>query len=320
MPVQQVLSRRAFTLVELLVVITIIGILIALILPAVQAVRESARKTQCQNHLKQLSLAVINGEQTYRSYASNGWGWQWLGDPDRGYGVRQPGGWIFQALPFIEQANLHNMGEGQPTPIKRLDLASVSETPMSLVNCPSRPGQRLCPVDPLITWRNAELALSFARTDYAGNGGDLFPGGVYPGPLTLAQGDSQSFVWPNTTNLNGVFYLRSSLQPRDISDGLSATYMIAEKYASKLSYSNYGDVGRDQPYTVGDDWDLIRWTAKPPLRDNDALEPDRFGSAHTGAFFAALCDGSVRGISFSIDAEVHRDLGNRRDGDVVQLP
>ena len=102
--------RRAFTLVELLVVITIIGILIALLLPAVQAAREAARRLQCANNLKQLSVAMLIHEQANGFFPSGGWNWQWIGDPDRGTGKEQPGGWCYTTLPYIEQQALHDLG------------------------------------------------------------------------------------------------------------------------------------------------------------------------------------------------------------------
>src|SRR5450830_1653987 len=91
-------KSAAFTLVELLVVITIIGILIALLLPAVQAAREAARQTQCRNNLKQLSLGCLNHEQILGFFPSGGWGATWVGDPAR-IGNRQPGSWAYAILP-----------------------------------------------------------------------------------------------------------------------------------------------------------------------------------------------------------------------------
>src|SRR5271169_4167733 len=99
-----------FTLVELLVVITIIGILIALLLPAVQAAREAARQVQCRNNLKQLALGCLQHENLTKRLPSGGWGYAWAGDADRGNDLRQPGGWIYNILPYIEQQPLHDLG------------------------------------------------------------------------------------------------------------------------------------------------------------------------------------------------------------------
>ena len=135
--------RRAgvagFTLVELLVVVAIIGILIALLLPAVQAARESARRVQCANHLKQLALGALQHEQSHGFQPTNGWGFQWCGDPDMGFDVRQPGGWIYNILPYIEQQNLRELGSGETLAEKRtIYLKQLCETPLQLLHCPSR--------------------------------------------------------------------------------------------------------------------------------------------------------------------------------------
>ena len=106
---------HGFTLVELLVVITIIGILIALLLPAVQAAREAARRLQCQNNLKQLALGCLNHEQSQGYLPAAGCGkpmpWLWVGDPDEGFGKQQHGGWFYNILPFIEQQALHDLAQ-----------------------------------------------------------------------------------------------------------------------------------------------------------------------------------------------------------------
>ena len=129
-------AKPGFTLVELLVVITIIGILVALLLPAVQAARESARATQCANNLKQLGLGVLQHEQAIRYFPTGGWGIYMVGDPNCGTGTKQPGSWFYNTLPYIEQPALHDQGLGQTGAAKQASLVLQITTPLAVINCP----------------------------------------------------------------------------------------------------------------------------------------------------------------------------------------
>ena len=137
-PASRISRRCGFTLVELLVVITIIGILISLLMPAVQSAREAARKTQCLNNVKQLALGCLSHEHNFTFLPNCGWVWYWAGDPDRGAAMKQPGGWIYNILPFIEQRGLHDMGAGLPMSQKSAQLSAAAQIPLAVLICPTR--------------------------------------------------------------------------------------------------------------------------------------------------------------------------------------
>lgn len=148
--------KLGFTLTEILVVITIIGILAALLIPAIQAARESARRMECANHLKQLSMACVNHESAQHHFPTGGWPWNappnpsfinslWMGDPDLGYGKKQPGGWTYNILPFMDSKSLHDHGLGMSATQKKVILASTAQTVLGVFYCPSRRNPVLCP-------------------------------------------------------------------------------------------------------------------------------------------------------------------------------
>ena len=130
-------ASRGFTLVELLVVIAIIGILIALLLPAIQAAREAARRMQCRNNLKQIGTAAMTHYDRQRFYPSGGWGWDYIGDPDGGYGPKQTGGWAYNILPGLELLSLHDLGKGLSAAAKLQIARQLIQTPLTVFTCPS---------------------------------------------------------------------------------------------------------------------------------------------------------------------------------------
>ena len=167
--------RSGFTLVELLVVIAIIGVLVALLLPAVQAARESARRSQCTNNLKQIGLGFLNHESTHKFLPSSGWSPWHVGDVEMGVGRTQPGGWMYQILPYIEQQGLHRIpSDGNKLAItaqQKANAVTLQTTPVETFNCPSRRAAQSLAFGSPAAWRplNSDMMTKVARGDYAGD-------------------------------------------------------------------------------------------------------------------------------------------------------
>lgn len=187
-----------------------------------------------------------------------------------------------------------------------------------MFDCPTRESSGLMPHDVGVAPFNADWAESVARTDYAVNEGDTHIR-TNTGPATLSEGDT-SFVFPDTSQANGVSYVRSLVSHGEILDGLSNTYLVGEKWVFIEYYLTTEDNGYDQSLFAGADLDTNRATTDPPAWDGTDMRhlPSGgariFGSAHPSALNMAFNDGHVARISYSIDPEVHRGLGNRHDG------
>jgi prepilin-type N-terminal cleavage/methylation domain-containing protein/prepilin-type processing-associated H-X9-DG protein len=342
-------TRRGFTLVELLVVIAIIGILIGLLLPAIQAAREAGRRMECQNHLKQLSLAMHGYLHTQKCFPTGGWGVGWAPHPDRGVKASQPGSWIYCLLPYCEQQGLFNMGKGvgamnAPASLLEANKQRIA-TPLEMLYCPTRRAPSAYPIlDGMLCAKQPRLSAKLdvgARLDYAANGGEnMSHMWVFPDGSGCDLAAAKTTTWPdpygdggNSANLSGLVFVRSQYKLTDVKDGMSHTYMIGEKHLERSRYRNGTDGGDEQgPYT-SDDWDLVRWAYDEaggvgyltPFCDKNSpnsFTHDRalslnFGSAHASGFNVSLCDGSVRNISYAVEPLVHRYLCNRRDKHAV---
>jgi prepilin-type N-terminal cleavage/methylation domain-containing protein len=290
-----------FTLIELLVVIAIIAILIGLLLPAVQKVREAAARMKCGNNLKQMGIAC------HAYHDANGF------MPPGGFSPWDAyGSWPMRILPYIEQDNLAKLNPNN----NNADPLRYKGVP--LYNCPSRR-----PTQPVAN-QGGRYLMDYAAATPAQIGN-------YNGWDQFWYGDTwggQSGTWSNNV-YHGVIarggqwgsqWYGSKVTMVSISDGTANTLMISEKRLDTRNYFS-GDWHDDAGWGDGWDPDVIRYTGQAigrnPQRDAQGVSGYDFGSVHPSGIVALMADGSVRTISYSVDPATFNALGTRDGGEVL---
>lgn len=304
--------RLGFTVLELLVVIAIIGILAGILLPAVANVRGASRRIQCINNLKQLSLAAQLHENSHGHLPSGGWGSHWVGIRDRGNGTRQPGGWAYSILPFVEGGNVQNLAPTSAEVGTSISSEFYANNHINLT-CPSKLawGEDVTYSNKI--W-NAELGTS-SPSDYAMNAGTQPRGSEYPGPVSLSLGDSSSFAWPSMDQFDGVCGVRSKTRIRDIMDGTSNVFLFGEKFVRRSTGTLGGD---DRSPWVGFSLSSVRYVFFPIFVDGDPHgDAQSFGTSHGTVVPMSFCDGSVHNLSITTDLEVLKSQARRADGGII---
>lgn len=314
-----------FTLVELLVVISIIGILMALLLPAVNAAREAGRRTQCLNNLKQIGFGALNHESQKGTFPAPGWGYQWAGDPDQGVGIQQPGGFFYNLLPFIEEKNTWQLGlAGNGNNAAKNDqIAIAAQTVISVYVCPSRRQSQPWPNSS--TFKNMTTPSSIARGDYAANGGDLVVTTV-AGPASIADGVALKNM-ADGSKATGICVPKALVRMANVTDGKNYVLLAGEKWIAPLDYISGASLGDDQSWDVGYDIDVVRFANpidpgamqdfNPTAPDDHNKDTSYFGGPHSGTFDTVFCDGSTRKLSYAIDRTTFANLCNRADGSLM---
>jgi prepilin-type N-terminal cleavage/methylation domain-containing protein/prepilin-type processing-associated H-X9-DG protein len=330
-------SRRGFTLVELLVVIAIIGVLVSLLLPAVQSAREAARRMQCSNHLKQIGLALHNFHDTYKIFPTGG-DTPWPELPNyrqNGVGAaysaeKQGMGWAYQILPFLEKQIVYDIDFGTNYTLTR---DTIRSTNLPDYKCPSRrPAdlRRAGGIESLMDYASATPHLiGKYNWDTTGEYWSFWQGegfaenGIWqvPHPGREWNGVIIRTPWRRTGLGTGEALANSKpIGFAGITDGTSNTFVFGEKRLNKTLYRS-GDWHDDCGWTDGWDPDIERTTTFGIQRDPPAgVRGYEFGGAHAGGMNANFADGSVRILNYTITPLVLTNLAHRSDGAVTELP
>ncbi|ODA34663.1 DUF1559 domain-containing protein [Planctopirus hydrillae] len=322
------MKRRGFTLIELLVVIAIIAVLIALLLPAVQQARESARRTQCRNNLKQMGLALHNYHDQYQCFPASFYrGWPFVNTTTTPTSGTPGWGWQTMILPQIDQAplyNLLNVGTNRLNGTATVTFQGVAGTPIKVLGqqpiaayrCPSDVGARLNP-----------NRGDYATSNYLGVFGPAFDNTV-EGSDALVRG---SWIGRN----RGIFGANSSTQFKNITDGTTNTVMIGEIALGSFRVDSAGlpvnfnggtwmGLSSDNTSNVNTALSLCGYcipanTGAVNRRINSPNGGNAFSSFHTGGAHFAMADGSVRFLSENLDLDIADRISGMADGLTVSL-
>ena len=260
-------------------------------------------------------------------YPSGGWGSGWAGLPSGGTGRNQPGGWIYQILPYMDQDTLHDLGKGGSLALSSSASAIRYSTAIPGLYCPTRRTAQAYPFTG--TPMQTNTVTTAGRTDYAINGGSVYvanTGGPGSSPAPA------NFSWPNLKSFNGIATTGSQITEAGIPDNKETTYLVGEKYMSPENYMtgvdstiSHTDPGDACGAMSGDDVSLIRWgnaTLLPSMdrtyNNNPPAKPSQiFGSSHGAGWHAAFCDGHVQLIAWGIDGVTHQAMATRNGHEVV---
>jgi prepilin-type N-terminal cleavage/methylation domain-containing protein len=328
-------QNKAFTLVELLVVIAIIGVLVALLLPAVQAAREAARRSQCTNNLKQIGLGVLNYESStkeipYNRYTggygvgSEPWGDDQVGDASDPAPCKA-WSWLASILPHIEQGAVFNQGGIPKTP---METSTAMGAVIPAFQCPSDELQNSNPLVRVNTYY-VRAVKSLGLTNYDGVMGAQSNVPLFVNDNVDAPGQNEP--WFNGNGVMAVFAWQNPLGFRNVEDGTSRTFMAGEQ-AFELNRATCGDLGKC--YGLGYSWaHSIEASATAAVRPNFAvpgqpsLDPSvdttpyrsqfGFNSMHPGGLSFVYVDGSVHYISEDIDLGVYHAMATIKGGETL---
>jgi prepilin-type N-terminal cleavage/methylation domain-containing protein len=309
-------ARNGFTLIELLVVIAIIAILVAMLLPAVQQVREAARKSQCQDHLHNIVIGINNYEASHMVFPAATY--KSMRQDDTSTGTPAATHWGSMLLPFIEQKPLYDtMTWGDQVDWNAGANLAARQTQIGLLLCPSAPD-----------------SVSYAQVDRGGTniGNNIAPcnygvvmSGSLGNPQTSKSGENKHHMddnFPNDSRHNGIFNHNTGFAMRDMTDGVSNTVGVGERYRSALStgnnnrYRQYFCLGSPQ---AQDEYASFAGSIGTTINTTNETQYGYagFSSAHPGGAQFSLMDGKVTFLSENIDGNVRLALGTRRGNDIV---